>query len=61
MKLNIRTLIYPLLMFMFVITTSSSFRNNDSRNDQSVTKVALENGTVKDRNGNVYKTVTIGI
>ena len=60
MKLNFRTLIYPLLMFLFVITTSSSFRNNISGSDQPVCNAASETGTVKDRDGNVYKTVTIG-
>ena len=60
MKLNFRTLIYPLLMFLFVITTSSSYRINDSKSDQSIGKTSVGTGTVKDRDGNVYKTVTIG-
>lgn len=55
MQLNIRILIYPLIMLIFVILTSSF-----SRNDVTNNAPTSATGTVTDKDGNVYKTVTIG-
>ena len=61
MKLTIRILIYPLIVLMFVILTSSSSENDPSKDEKASNDPASTNGTVKDSDGNVYKTVTIGM
>ena len=61
MKLTIRILIYPLIVLMFVILTSSSLRNDPAKDEQVKNDPTSATGTVTDRDGNVYKTVTIGM
>src|SRR5665648_584911 len=52
MKKNIRILIYPLIMVMFLMLSSSCSKTD--------TNDPTPSGTVTDIDGNVYKTVTIG-
>jgi len=60
MKSNIRILIYPFILLIFVILTGGYYSDNVNINDQTINKPAYSTGTVKDREGNVYKTVAIG-
>lgn len=60
MKMNIRILSYALLMLMLVVFAKNSFGNNPAKNGQTGKKPVLSIGTVTDKDGNVYKTVTIG-
>ncbi|MCX6237285.1 MAG: fibrobacter succinogenes major paralogous domain-containing protein [Bacteroidia bacterium] len=55
MEKNIRFLIYPLFMLLFVILASSFSGNEIPGNDQT-----SATGTVTDKDGNVYHAVTIG-
>jgi uncharacterized protein (TIGR02145 family) len=60
MKMNIRILIYPILVASFTVLTSSSPKNKNTNNDGIKNVPALVTGTVTDRDGNVYKTIQIG-
>jgi uncharacterized protein (TIGR02145 family) len=60
MKLNVRILNYPLLMFLFVLTTGSTPEPKVATKDPIKKNGVPTNGTVTDKDGNVYKTVTIG-
>ncbi|MBA4408699.1 MAG: hypothetical protein C0397_04670 [Odoribacter sp.] len=60
MKLKIRILIYPFLMLMVVIISSGTFRNNMTKNTETNNNPTPATGTVTDKEGNIYKTVTLG-
>jgi len=60
MELNTRILIYPLLMFLFVLTAHSTSNAKVIIKDPVKKDGVSTTGTVTDREGNVYKTVIIG-
>jgi uncharacterized protein (TIGR02145 family) len=60
MKSGGRILIYPLLILMFVIFGSSSFGQKQVDNNHKPVNPVQTAGTVRDKDGNIYKTVTIG-
>lgn len=60
MKLTIRNLTSTLVFFVFIGCLFSSFLNNPVKSDQKKTPAVTATVTVTDKDGNVYKTVTIG-
>lgn len=60
MKLTIRNLTSTLLFFVFIGCLFSSFLNSPVKSDQNKTPDSSVAITVKDKDGNIYKTVTIG-
>jgi len=58
--MTIRILSYSILIFLFALHTSHSFGNKPAENDQKQIHPVSTTGTVKDKEGNIYKTVTLG-
>lgn len=60
MKLDGRILIYTLFSLLFVIIGGSSFGQKQVDNNQKPVNSVQTAGKVRDKDGNIYKTVTIG-
>lgn len=60
MKLTFRILPFAFILLMLIVCVFSSIAINPVIGDQTKTPVVSGTGTVTDKEGNVYKTVTIG-